>query len=34
VEAREEIYHKVKEVWNISAEEDWLIQELWQNKLQ
>lgn len=31
-EAREEIYHKVKEVWNISAEEDRLIQELWRKK--
>lgn len=31
-EAREEIYRKVKEVWNISPEEDRLIQELWQSR--
>jgi DNA sulfur modification protein DndC len=29
-EAREDIYHHVRKVWNISSEEDELIQELWQ----
>jgi len=30
-EAREDIYHRVKKVWQISEEEDRLIQEFWQS---